>query len=72
MPDPQKPITVTISGHFTTDELATMIGFFRVVLDRDSRHWDLMIDDPGNTVAEAEAMLRTWFPTHRVTVHQRQ
>ena len=65
-------ITVQISGHFTKDELATMIGFFRSVLDRDGRHWDIAISDPSNTLAAAEETLRHWFPHHVLTSHKRQ
>jgi hypothetical protein len=66
-----RPVTITIEGQFATFELAILLGLLRRLNGPDSpRHWNITIKDDGMAVAEAEDLLRRFFPV--VSTHPRQ
>jgi hypothetical protein len=71
-------ITITISGEFEEHELGAMIMLLRSFDNKHpDRHYELWIDDPDNSLAAAEALVRRVVPSllgrqTKFTVHRKQ
>lgn len=62
------PVTITVSGDFTRDELHTFLTFVRSMAGRE-REWSIAMIDPSGTLTDAGQLLREVFFSRREGLH---